>query len=265
MHISFSSIDTFEKCAYQFKLKYIDKVSFDKGNLYSAFGHAIHSTLQTTIVDPKVFIEDTFKHFFKTALKKLPFEIRKNIFIDPDQKRVSKEMAQMGAKLCKMAKEKLEEKFPEYKVVSVEQRFEEPLIEYKGNKDFEFVGSIDIIIETPDGKYHIIDWKTSSWGWDARDKTNKMKTYQLVYYKHYFCLQTGALFEDTKAHFALLKRTAKKDNIEIFEVPVGQKKVKNALKVLNNILYNVEHNNFPKNKTSCKFCEFYHTQHCNAK
>ena len=31
-----------------------------------------------------------------------------------------------------------------------------------------FKGFIDLVVKTPDGKYHIIDWKTCSWGWDAQ-------------------------------------------------------------------------------------------------
>ena len=66
-------------------------------------------------------------------------------------------------------------------------------------------------------------------------------------------------------HFALLKRTAKSNKVEIFKVTSGNKKVENSLKLLNKAVYNIESGNFVKNKLSCtaKFgCEFYNTKHC---
>ncbi len=50
----------------------------------------------------------------------------------------------------------------------------------------DFKGFIDLVIKTPDGKYHVIDWKTCSWGWDMKKKTDKMMAYQLSFYKNYF-------------------------------------------------------------------------------
>ena len=52
--------------------------------------------------------------------------------------------------------------------------------------DKKFKGFIDLIIKTEDGKYNIIDWKTCSWGWDSRKRTDPMVTYQLTFYKNFF-------------------------------------------------------------------------------
>ena len=49
-----------------------------------------------------------------------------------------------------------------------------------------FKGYIDLVLKTSDGKYHIIDWKTCSWGWASRRKTEKMTTYQLALYKYFW-------------------------------------------------------------------------------
>ena len=62
-----------------------------------------------------------------------------------------------------------------------------------------------------------------------------------------------------------MKRTAKKNVIEIFRVTSGAKKTENALKLLNKALYNIEKNNFIKNRLSCTSgfkCEYYKTKFC---
>ena len=118
------------------------------------------------------------------------------------------------------------------------------------------------MIRTEDDKYHIVDWKTCSWGWDMRRKSEPMTTYQLTLYKHYYAQKHDINPKDVETHFALLKRTAKKDQVEIFRVTSGQKKSKNALNLLNKALYNIDKNIFIKNRLSCRNCGFYKTIHC---
>ena len=121
---------------------------------------------------------------------------------------------------------------------------------------------MDCVIKTDDGKYHVVDWKTCSWGWDARRKQDTMTTYQLSYYKYFYSKMSGIPLDNLLTHFVLLKRTAKKNIIEMVTVSNGSKKVNNALKVLENTAYNVDNENFIKNKLSCGKCDFYKTEHC---
>ena len=88
-----------------------------------------------------------------------------------------------------------------------------------------------------------------------------MTTYQLTYYKHFYAKKYNIELDNIETHFALLKRTAKKDKVEIFKVSSGEKKVKNALNFLNKALYNINNKNFVKNKISCRNCEFNKSNH----
>ena len=65
-----------------------------------------------------------------------------------------------------------------------------------------------------------------------------------------------------ETYFGLLKRTAKKNRIEIFRVSSGPKKINNSLNVLNKAVYNIHNNNHPKNRLSCSKCEFRKTEWC---
>ena len=89
-----------------------------------------------------------------------------------------------------------------------------------------------------------------------------MITYQLTLYKHYFALKHGIDPKNVETHFALLKRTAKINRVELFRVTSGSRKTENALKLLNKALYNICSKKHIKNKTACSKCEFRNTKHC---
>ena len=136
-----------------------------------------------------------------------------------------------------------------------------PISELEGT-NYNFKGYIDLVLKTNDGKIHIIDWKTCSWGWDARKKADKMIVYHLVYYKHYYAQKHNVDPENIEVHFGLLKRTAKKNHVELFKTTSGKKRTENAIKFLVHALYNVNNKNYVKNRTACGNCEFYKTKHC---
>ena len=118
----------------------------------------------------------------------------------------------------------LEETFGDYEVVSVEESLFVPM----KDTDLMFKGFIDLVIKTSDGKHHIIDWKSCSWGWDSKKRSDKIITYQLTLYKKFFCQKMNVDPKDVETHFALLKRTAKNNNVEFFRVTSGNIKTKNA-------------------------------------
>ena len=89
-----------------------------------------------------------------------------------------------------------------------------------------------------------------------------MTTYQLTFYKYFFANKHNIDPKNIETHFALLKRTAKKDNIEIFRVTSGDRKTQNALQFLSKAIKNINNENYVKNRLSCKGCEFYKTENC---
>ena len=128
--------------------------------------------------------------------------------------------------------------------------------------DLKFKGFIDLVVKTKDGKYHILDWKTTSWGWDSRRKADKITNYQLTLYKVFWAKKHGIPLDMVETHFGLLKRTAKKNNTEIFRVTSGPTKLKNALTFLEKAVINIKRKLVIKNRLSCKGCAFYKTVHC---
>jgi len=259
MHLSFSAVKDFDFCPHYYKLSRVDKIKPFTGNIYTAFGTAIHSTCEELLLKNfKIRENDFFYRQFYYELKKLDKEILESY----DEGELEKFIEQ-GYNILSEFPSFMENTFGNYKVISTEEQLRcKILLPEQTVHDYDFLGFVDCVIKTEDGKYHVIDWKTCSWGWDFRRKTDTMTTYQLSYYKHFYSKMTGIPFEDMETHFVLLKRTAKKDIIEMVKVTNGVKKVNNALKLLENTAYNVDSENFVKNKLSCGKCDFYKTEYC---
>jgi hypothetical protein len=248
-HISFSALKIWKECAHKYKLNYIDDVKLFNGNEFTAFGTALHEACERKVLDNTVDEVQIFKEKFDEEIKKLEKVL--------DEKNIS-EMQQQGILLSSKVLEALTQYFGSFTVVSAEEELKSPV----EGTNFDFKGYVDLILQTSDGKYHIIDWKTCSWGWDAMKRNDPITNYQLTLYKHFFGKIKNIDPKLIETHFALLKRTAKKDIVELFRITSGPKKVENSLKILNNAVHNIATGKFPKNKLNCKNCEFYKTPQC---
>ena len=257
-HISFSELAKWDFCPYARKLIYEDKVKKFKGNIYTGFGSAIHSVCEKYFessreLDKKFF----FGEMFRKELKRL--ERTGEQFT---VKQIT-DFYNQGLAIV----EELDQAFDDYFGDDFEFiKAEDTLMERIGDfteADYKFKGYIDLIIKTKDGKYHIIDYKSCSWGWDAKKRSDRMVTYQLTLYKNYWSQKMGIPMDMIETHFALLKRTAKVGKkVEVFRVTSGPRKTTNALNLLKKALYNVNKQNHLKNRLSCQRCEFFNTQHC---
>ena len=177
--------------------------------------------------------------------------------ITMDQKLID-DMGEQALSLLPEIQGALDLYFEEYKVISAEENLMVPT----GEEGYMFKGFIDGVVKTSDGKYHIFDWKTCSWGWDSRRKSDPMTTYQLTLYKHFYAKKHGIDPDNIETHFALLKRTAKKNKVEFFRVTSGNLKTKRALDLLAKAIKNIKAGSLVKNRLSCQKCEFYKTVHC---
>ena len=251
-HISYSELKDWKHCPYYHKLTRVDGIDGFKGNQYTAFGSAIHS-----VCEKKLLQEELKDNFFVEELKKNISELD-----EPVDNKIVHQMMKQGNKIIPEIDDALNDYFDKYEVLAVEM----PLMEeIEGHDDYKFKGYIDAVVATPDGKVHIFDWKTCSWGWDSRKKSDKMVTYQLTLYKKFFCQKMNVDPKNVETHFALLKRTAKKNHVEFFRVTSGPRKTENALKLLNTALYNIKNKRYIKNRLSCTSgygCKFYNTKHC---
>ena len=239
-HVSYSEIKIWNECPFKHKLQYIDKISGFKGNLHTAFGTAIHSVCEHGLLNEDL---DREKHFLEEFSKEVISLKEKDVEIDAS---LYEQMMGQYRPIVSSFRDELDNYFEECEVVSTEEMLYEDI---EGH-DLKFKGFIDLIVKTPDGKYHILDWKTCSWGWDSRKKADKVINYQLTLYKLFWSKKHGIPLENIETHFGLLKRTAKKNNTEIFRVTSGPRKMQNALAFLEKAVTNIKRKVFLKNRLS---------------
>jgi len=249
-HISYSELKNWNFCPFYHKLTYLDGLRAFRGNEYTAFGTAIHDVCEKKLLQ-ETMDDDFFVQEFKKQLKtleddKVEFNLERAM-----------EMVPQGISIIPEIEPALSSYFGEHEVFSSEEKLMEPIDEH-----INFKGYIDAVIKTTDGKYHIVDWKTTSWGWDRRRRSDPMVTYQLTLYKHFFCKKHDIDPKSVETHFALLKRTASKDRVEFFRVTSAPKKMTNALKLLNMAIYNISKKRFLKKRSSCDKCAFFMTKDC---
>ena len=250
-HISFSELKNWNFCPFYHKLTYIDKLKGFLGNEYTAFGTAIHDVCEKQILKEQFEAAEYFIEKFAKCLKDLDdsVEFREN----PEK------MITQGTNIIPEIMPAVEDFFKDgYEVFSTEEQLMVPI----DDQDYNFKGYIDAVVKTPDGKYHIIDWKSCSWGWDMRKRSDPMVTYQLTLYKIFFAKKHGIPLKNIETYFALLKRTAKKNRVEIFRVTSGNKKMENATSLLNKALFNIQKKRYIKNRSACGKCEFRKTKEC---
>jgi len=232
-------------------------VSGFEGNEYTAFGSAIHAVCENMLIEKNMLNEDADNIFTEQFRKEL-----RSLENDDLNKKLVVSMAKQAKVIIPAVYSALDEYFGEYEVVSTEEKLYEPIDDIE---DYLFKGFIDLVVKTADGKYHIVDWKTCSWGWPAKKRSDKMILYQLVLYKHYYCKKHDIDPENAEIHFALLKRTAKSNIIELFKVTSGSKRINNALELLYKAIKTIKNKVHIKNRLSCTAgygCEFYKTKHC---
>jgi len=254
-HISYSALKVFTECPFRYKLIYEDKAARSGASEYTSFGTALHESAELKIQDENVNEVEVFLNKFDSEIKLLKEQTSK---IDEE---LLTEMRQQGITLAPQVIPALKKTFKDFKLLSAEEDLFEAIKQFP-ELNYNFKGFIDLVIQTPDEKIHIIDYKSCAWGWDAKKKGDPLTTYQLTFYKQFYAQKHGIDPKNIETYFALLKRTAKKNNVEIFRVTSGPKKTQNAFNMMKKALYNINKKNFPKNRTSCKYCEFYKKPEC---
>jgi len=257
-HVSYSEVKNWHQCPFYHKLTYVDRVKLFEGNEFTAFGKAVHSTCEEIFVPTEegdLDLELHFKKAFLKELKQLPETHKKKADL-------ILQMKEQGTVIVKNVLSAVYDYFGEdVEIVEVEESLMEPIKDFV-DAEYNFKGFVDAVFKTSDGKYHIVDWKTCGWGWDRDKKNDKITTYQLTFYKYFYALKHKIDPRKIETHFALLKRTAKKNHVELFRVTSGNKKTQNAVKLLTKALYNINNKNYFKNRLACGKCEFNNTKHC---
>jgi RecB family exonuclease len=283
--VSFSQYSMWSSCPQQYKLSYIDGLSQSTSNIHSVFGSAMHETLQEYLsrclrisksqadkgMDTKAFLKEKMREMYLkesnegndpicTKEELVEFLEDGNLILDYFQK--SKNFNNFFSL-----------KYDE--LVAIEQP-----INTKIREHINFLGFIDLIVRSKfDGKYRIIDFKTSTSGWSKYQKKDPTKNAQILLYKKFYSEMLGVSMDMVDVEFIILKRKVS-DNTEYHiprisrHVPANGKpsinKAWNEFNLFVDNVFNVDGTYrtdveyMKKPSKLCGWCEFYGT-HCDGK
>ena len=155
-HVSYSEVSTWAGCGYRHNLLYIPASDEEIISPYLDYGTIVHDAGESFLNTRKIDIPAVHEKI-KEAWKKRGWKY-KHVKLPGWLDSATNALTQLP--------DFMEEAFPGWKTVEAEHMLYTDVIKTTGY----FKGYIDCVIELPNGKHVIIDWKTAgAWGW-RRDK-----------------------------------------------------------------------------------------------
>lgn len=272
--VSYSQYGMWTSCQQQFKLSYIDKLGESSANIHTIFGSAMHETIQhflsvmygvskkqALLLDLESMLKDKLVEHFTAEKAKMTEG-------SPCEKEELEEFFGDGRQILSYFKSKLDKLYTKsgFELVSIELPLNAEV-----RPGVNFVGFIDIVLkDVTSGDIIIIDLKTSTRGWSASQKSDKVKTSQMLLYKKFYSEKYNVSLDKIKVEYQILKRkiSEKADfvipRISKFVPANGKPSVNAAWKGFNEFIdavYDEEGKvkdvDFPTNKSkACDWCEY---------
>lgn len=147
MRLSYSALESFQRCPLKFKFQYLDRLKTKKSK-EALFGTLLHSVLKV-LHEPGLFIPSE-----EEILKYLSDNWDASIYED------ERENAASFSQAVKILKEYYAKNYPaKFNILALETPFESPI--KTGNEMHLITGKIDRIDKTEDGVFEVIDYKTA--------------------------------------------------------------------------------------------------------
>ena len=279
--VSFSQYSTFLKCPHKWYLDYVKNLRVKDDNINTTFGTAIHHAFQTYLtslykegvgIADSLDVKKLFLDKFNEEIKKVK-DVKEEEFTD-----FIFDGNDIIDTFCKSANRLKYFPTKDYELVGIEIPLEIPI-----KNNVEFVGFIDIVLKERDKEYYrIIDFKTSSNGWNSYMKEDVGKLAQLHLYKSVYSKKFNVPLNNIEVEFFIVKRklyenaSFPQSRIQVFKPSAGPTIIKESIKSFVEFLdygftqegnYNEvnEYIKVPgKAKKNCKYC-IHHKTNCDGK
>lgn len=272
--VSYSQYSMWSSCPQQFKLNYIDKLGESSANIHTIFGSAMHEVIQHFLgvmygvtkkqaleLDLEMMLKDKLVEHFTKEKEKLTEGT-------PCSREELEEFYGDGRHILQYFKNKLDKLYTKsgFELVAIEMPLNAEI-----KPGVHFIGFIDIVLkDISSGEIIIIDLKTSTSGWNKYQKSDKIKTSQMLLYKKFYSEKYDIPIEKIKVEYQILKRKLMESTdftiprISKFIPPNGKPSVNLAWKGFMEFVDTVyadggliHTDNFPTNKgKACNWCEF---------
>ena len=276
-NISYSQFSIFKECPHKWELLYKDGLQQYTSTIHTVFGTAMHEALQHYITimfeqsaaeADRFNIEEYFEERFRETYLK---EYKSNSSTHFSSSVEMREFFDDGIAIINFFKKKRGQYFSKrgWFLVACEL----PIVIVPDNKfkNVLYKGYLDLVLyHEPTNTFKIIDFKTSTRGWNDKTKKDEGKQFQLILYKNGFSKQFDIPEDSIEVEFFILKRKIWEESefpqsrIQEFAPPSGKIKMKKAVTALNEF---IEHSfnqdgTYKDNKypitvnENCKYCPF---------
>jgi hypothetical protein len=276
-NISYSQFSIFKECPHKWELLYKDGLQQYSSTIHTVFGTAMHEALQHYITimfeqsaaeADRFDIEEYFEERFRETYLK---EYKSNSSTHFSSSVEMREFFDDGIAIIDFFKKKRGQYFSKrgWFLVACEL----PIVIAPDNKfkNVLYKGYLDLVLyHEPTNTFKIIDFKTSTRGWNDKTKKDEGKQFQLILYKNGFSKQFDIPEDSIEVEFFILKRKIWEESefpqsrIQEFAPPSGKIKMKKAITALNEF---IEHSfnqdgTYKDNKypitvnENCKYCPF---------
>jgi hypothetical protein len=282
--ISYSQFSMFNECPKKWSLQYVEGHKQFTSTIHTVFGTALHEVIQhylTVMYEQsgaqadKINTYEMFENKLREEYTKQYKSNNKHHFSTPDELR---EFFEDGIEIIRDFAKNKTKHFSKrgWHLIGCEipiQLYPDPKL-----PNVVYQGFLDIVMyHEPTNKIHIIDLKTSTSGWNNKQKKDENKQFQLILYKKFFSEQFNFPIENIEVEFFIVKRKLFESEefvikrIQKFKPPSGKVKINKVTQALNDFLKDAfdlngykkaEHQ--PKINDNCKWCVFHKTHLCSA-
>ena len=271
--ISYSQFSIYMQCPKKWELEYVHNRREFEQSIHTIFGTAMHETLQNYLhvtynQSAKKADELSLSSDLQSRLVTLYGDAAQQIghFSTPQE---LQEFWKDGVEIVNYFKRKRSLYFPtkQHELVGIEVELKIPL-----KNNIYFKGFIDILIkDNRTGRYKILDFKTSTRGWNKYQKADKNKTAQLILYKEFYGRQLGIDPELIDVEYIILRRKIDENSdfpmkrIQTFSPASGKTSRNKIGKLLVEFIdtgfntdgtYNKEAQHPAFKSSACKFCKY---------
>ena len=218
--ISYSQWSMYERCPLSWKLAYIDGLAPFTASIETVFGTAFHETLQhflTVMYTESVKTGDNI-NLSELLLDNLKKEYAKCV-AEKDGEHFSNplqlaEYHEDGVAILEWFKKRRGQYFSsrDYELLGIEMELCTQAS--VNNPSVYWFGFMDLVIRhKPTNTIEIFDIKTSRMGWNKYQKSDSLKSAQLVTYKTYFSEQYNVPKENINVEFFIVKRKLQENSM----------------------------------------------------
>ena len=247
--ISYSQFSIYNECPHKWELQYKDGLQEYTPTIHTVFGTAMHEVLQSHLT---VMYEESAAAADRVDIEEQFEEAFRKVYLDEYKKNKSthfsgaaemREFYEDGLNILNQFKKKRGQYFSKkgWHLVKVELPI--VLTPNSAFKNVLYKGYLDLVMyHEPTKVFKIIDFKTSTRGWNDATKKDEGKQFQLILYKKYFSEIFSIPEDQIEVDFLILKRKIweqsefPQSRLQEFSPPSGKIKTKKATLAIDNFI-----------------------------